>query len=104
MKKEEFIENLIDTSPFILEVNRDKFDFKKSVVYINGGSEIPYEINETKNGFEIKIGIQIKNFFNVIVVFGQGIKSEIVNFDPTKLVYSRPRRPQFIGLVSNKIN
>ena len=104
MQKEEFIENLIKFSPFTLEVTGDKFDFKSSGVYLNDGTEIPYDIIETKNGFEIKIHIDINNFFNVIVVFGQEVKSEVANFDSAKLIYSLPRRPQFVGLVSHAVH
>jgi hypothetical protein len=104
MKKEEFIENLIKCSPFKLEVTKDKFDFKNLYLYLNEGTGITYDIIKTKNGFEIKTDIFLNNFFNVIVVFGQGIKSEVVNFDSRKLIYSQPTRPQFVGLVSIEIN
>jgi hypothetical protein len=95
---------LVEFSPFTLEATKDKFQFYQDTVSINEAIPVYYDTLQTYKGLEIRIDNKLLNFFNVIVVFGQTQSDrQVVNFDSQKLNISLPKRPQFVGLISNKI-
>lgn len=105
MTPSELTDKLIHFSPFTLEVTNDTFSFGKDFVIINDGTPINYDVIQTTLGLEIKIEVDIMNFYNLIVVFGKNQSDrQIINFDYEKLKYSLSKRHQFIGLVSSKID